>query len=223
MTRTRRALSAVAACAVAALTACGGDPAPDAADSSPSPTPASTKVLGAAECTVVPPAGKIARSGYALRYGTGDMTVSVTPADGTAQCVRFAKTGRPDPNVPPDTLLFTFAGDRGEGGQLEFLAVDLAGGVLPWPKDARARNPDAPITSTVGVSIDGVYYTSSTCTLKLQRVTEWEASGRFDCPQAFAQSANPLDPNDDITYDETPVPAQPPKTAKLSGLFQVTK
>lgn len=234
MTRIRPTAVAVLAGAALLVSACGDDgttAAPDSTDSTPAKT--STKVVNAAACTTTPTAGEIVRSGYGLNYSSGDMTISVAPVDGPARCLQFAKSGLTDPNVPPDTLLFTFAGDRGEGAQLEFLAVDLAGAILPWPRGATARVPGSPITSTIGVSIDGVYYTSPTCTLKLQTVTAEKASGRFDCPQAIAQTANPLDPNDDITYDDESTvptaPVQPPtptdqtKTAALSGLFEVEK
>ena len=222
MTRLRTATVAATAATLLALTACGGDGSVGSRTSNAqAPDQASTKVLKPAECTTTPTAGKIVRSGYGLNYSSGEMKIAVSPVDGPARCLEFEKSGRADPNVPPDTLLFTFAGDRGEGAQLEFLAVDLAGAVLPWPRGATARTPGSPITSTIGVSIDGAYYTSSTCTLKLQTVTDTTASGRFSCPQAIAQTANPLDPNDDITYDESPAPAAPPKTAVLSGLFEV--
>lgn len=220
-----RRTAAVAATAAALLSAsaCGGDTVdPSPSDKATSPQ-GSTKILKDAECTTVPKSGEIARSGYDLHYTEGEMKVSVAPSGEAARCVQFAKSGPQDPNVPPDTLLFTFAGNRGEGAQLEFLAVDLAGGVLPWPRGATARTPGTPITATVGVSIGGVYYTSSTCSLKLQAVGKGTASGRFDCPKAYAQTANPLDPNDDVSYDETSAPPQSPKTATLSGLFEVER
>lgn len=217
--------------AVLTLTACGTGTTAPPTGSVPAPDRAATEVLNAAACTAVPTAGGIVRSGYGLNYSRGDITISVAPGDGPARCLQFAKSGPTDPNVPPDTLLFTFAGDRGEGAQLEFLAVDLAGAILPWPRGATARIPGSPITSTIGVSIDGVYYTSPTCTLKLQTVTDKKAAGRFDCPQAIAETANPLNPNDDVTYDEPSVPAdpapptepvvEPTRTAALSGLFEV--
>lgn len=204
------------------LTACGTDATTVDESVPPPPHNGSTKTLADGDCSATPAAGRIVRSGYGLNYSRGTMTVSVK-RPGSQRCVAFAKSGRTDPAVPPDTLLFTFTGDRGEGGQLEFLAVDLAGGILPWLAGASAREPGAPITATVGVSLDGTYFTSATCTLRLATVTETRAAGRFDCPDALAARANPFDPDDDVSYDDPTVPAAPPESAALSGLFTVEK
>ncbi|MGB3304433.1 MAG: hypothetical protein WBA98_17285 [Gordonia sp. (in: high G+C Gram-positive bacteria)] len=181
-----------------------------------------TKKLPDTDCTAPAHTGRIARSGYGLRYGHGTMNVSIAPVGGKAQCVQFSKSGSTDPNVPGDAMLFTFTGNRGEGALLEFLAVDLAGGVLPWPPGASARVPGSPITSTVGVSLDGTYFTSNVCTLTVTAANAAVAAGRFDCPNALAQTANPLDPSDDVSYDDPPA-GPPPPAAKMSGTFLIKK
>ncbi|EGD54755.1 hypothetical protein SCNU_12732 [Gordonia neofelifaecis NRRL B-59395] len=217
-------MGAVAATAVVGTVAACGAPDSGIAPSlapHPSSVEASTARIDAAACEATPPSGRIVRSGYGLSYSTGTMTIAVKPDGGAPTCVEFAKSGRADPAVPPDTLLFTFAGDRGEGAQLEFLAVDLAGGTLPWPAGAVARPPGAPITTTVGVSLDGVYFASPSCTLALTTVTDQRAAGRFSCPSAVAQTEDPLNPDDDIAHDDPATAATPPKTAALSGLFVV--
>lgn len=222
----RRGLSFIAAALlVSSLGACGSDDAgDDNADSrARQPADTSTKSLPAANCASPAPVGKILRSGYGLTYSRGTMNISVTPAGSPERCVQFRKSGPRDPNVPPDTMLFTFAGDRGEGSQLEFLAVDLAGGVLPWPVGARARNPGAPITSTIGISLGGEYFTSNTCALTLTSANAAMTAGRFTCPAALAQTANPLDPNDDVPYDDPQVPAPQPQATTIAGWFSVTK
>lgn len=225
-----RASTVTAALAGTALlltaTACGTDDESLANSSTsaaaPAPAQPTTEILSAADCQKTPQPGPVVRSGYGLDYPSGDMQISVAPVDGPTRCVQFTKSGRADPVVPPDALLFTFAGSRGEGAQVEFLAVDLAGGILPWPVGASARTPGSPITATVGVSLGGVYYTSPTCTLALPTVTENKAAGKFTCPEAIAQTANPMDPTDDVEHDDSPHPAGPPKTAVVSGVFEVT-
>ncbi|NLG46202.1 hypothetical protein [Gordonia sp. (in: high G+C Gram-positive bacteria)] len=232
MNRNRATVASAAAGAalLLALTACGGGGSSSTSSTSasvpapaPAPTQATTEQIAAADCQKTPQSGPVVRSGYGLNYSSGEMNIAVTPVDGATRCVQFTKSGRTDPVVPPDALLFTFAGDRGEGAQVEFLAVDLAGGILPWPVGASARTPGSPITATVGVSLDGVYYTSSTCTLELPTVTENKAAGKFTCPEAIAQSANPLDPTDDVGHEDSQNPAGAPKTAVVSGLFEVAK
>ncbi|MGB3697394.1 MAG: hypothetical protein WBA05_08175 [Gordonia sp. (in: high G+C Gram-positive bacteria)] len=231
--RTGVVLAVLAMCAP--LAACAADQTPAAPVSSAPPPPpqAVTRTLAAADCAATAPSGRIVRSGYDLRYSAGSMRVAVATAGRPARCVEFSKSGRADPNVPPDTLLFTFAGGRGEGAQLEFLAVDLAGGVLPWPVGASARTPGSPITATVGVSVGGAFYRSDSCTLTLTMANETKAAGRFECPAALTQAENPMDPNDDVSYDEPSAPAAPgapippaaaaPATATLSGLFTISK
>lgn len=223
--RSAGAAMLTAALLVAGLGACGpdGNRQNGAGSHAPRPGEFLTKDLPAAGCASPAPTGKIVRSGYGLAYSSGTMSIVVTPAGSPERCVRFRKSGPRDPNVPPDTMLFTFAGDRGEGSQLEFLAVDLAGGVLPWPVGARARNPGAPLTSTIGISLGGQYFSSNTCALTLTSANATMTAGRFICPAALAQTANPLDPNDDVPYDDPQVPAPPPQAATMAGWFSVTK
>ncbi|MFM9379165.1 hypothetical protein [Gordonia sp. VNK21] len=214
--------AAVAGIAVAAgLTACSDDtaPQPDPADSAGSAT---VQTPASSECDRTPDRGTIERTGYGLRYTTGSLTVSLRPADGAASCLRFTKSGPADPQVPPDSLLFTFSGGPGQGAQLEFLAVDLSPAILPPLGDGqvrRYRQVSAPIPAQVGVAVHGNYFHTDHCTLALAAVSKARAAGRFDCPQAYASPANPFDPSDDVDYEgqDTPHPA----TAALSGWFEI--
>ncbi|GEE00927.1 hypothetical protein nbrc107696_13730 [Gordonia spumicola] len=188
---------------------------PESAERAPSPPRA--KRLATSACDEPSATGKVERQGYDLRFTRGSMRVKVSLA-GSEQCVEFAKWGDPNPEVPPDSLLFTFSGGRGDGAQLEFLSVDLAGGKLPDTRPLGKLNH--PINATVGVSIGGTYYTSSTCSLTLTSSNAHRAAGRFDCPTAVSQAANPLDPSDDVSYDD-PSTAPTATTAALSGRFDV--
>ncbi|GAA4680103.1 hypothetical protein [Gordonia humi] len=175
--------------------------------------------LDPARCDAPTPVGDVDRSAYGLRYTRGTMRIRVEPTDAEARCVEFAKSGNPSVEVPPDTLLFTFAGTDGEGGQFEFLASALTGGRVPGSPPAPKLT--APIPARVGVSVDGLYYSATACSLTLTRVGAAAAAGRFDCPEAVADDANPFAPSDDVPYDEAPTPTAPPATARLSGRFEV--
>ncbi|WOC11492.1 hypothetical protein [Gordonia sp. MP11Mi] len=216
--RMRRAATPVifaAACA-SALTACGSsDPDEPSRPAQPSEAPR----LALDDCDAATRTGRIDRSAYGLRYAHGVMQVKIEPSRGNDQCVEFTKWGNAAVEVPPDTLLFTFSGGGGEGAQFEFLASALTGGRIPGSPPAR-RLTD-PISAKVGVSVDGAYYAASTCSLALTQVTEKHAAGRFECPEAIAQDANPFSPSDDVPYDEEPAPPSSPRTATLSGRFEV--
>ncbi|MCK0439757.1 hypothetical protein MUG78_09875 [Gordonia alkaliphila] len=203
------------------------EPADDRAVSSAQPaprTPAPAQRRGLEACGQTPPAGRVVRSGYGLDYSSGSIHVAVTPYAGPgAACVEFAKSGADDPQVPPDTLLFTFAAPNGEGAQVEFDTVALTGGVLPPLGNGyvpKVGPLDYPINARVGASIGGTYYFADQCALLLRTVTAEGASGRFDCAAAATRAANPFAPSDDVDYnlDDT-VP--PPPTAVLSGWFSV--
>jgi hypothetical protein len=206
-----RRLAAVVAAALL-LTGCSTNAA---VDEPPAPRPA--KALAAEKCDEPTPTGKIDRLGYDLRFTRGAVRIKIRDGRGE-RCVQFAKWGNANIDVPPDSLLYYFSGGRGDGTQVEFRAVDLAGGKLP---DTRPLGRlDHPINATVGVSIDGVYYTSPTCALTLTVSNSRRAAGRFACPQALAQTANPFDPSDDVSFDDPPA-SPPPATAVLSGRFDV--
>ncbi len=208
----RRLLGVVAAGLLVA-----GCSTPPAHDTTAPPAPA--KRLSLSACDEATPTGKVERIGYGLRFTRGSMQIKVRDAGGE-QCVGFARWGNPDVEVPPDTLMYLFSGGRGEGAQIEFLGVDLAGGKLP---DTKPLGPlRHPIRATVGVSMSGAYYTSSTCSLTLTASNSRRAAGRFDCPQAFAQAANPFNPSDDVSYEEPTTVPPAPRTAVVSGLFDVT-
>jgi len=216
--------AALGAVTVAVLAACSDDAgrtAPSAPDGRTATAP--VKQVAAAECARTPERGKIVRTGYGLSYESGTMTVEVKAADGSARCLQFSKSGPADPQVPPDTLLFTFAADGGQGAQLEFLSVDLSGGVLPPIGDGvlhRVRPLDSPINALVGVAVDGKYFRATNCALTLSTVNEEGASGRFSCPQAFSQTANPFAPDDDVDHD-APDAEPTAQTVTLSGWFDV--
>lgn len=177
-----------------------------------------------ADCAKTPESGRVVRTGYGLNYHEGAVHVAVTPYSGEgASCTEFAKTGPADPQVPPDALLFTFAGPDGEGAQVEFESVALTGGVLPplgngyVPKVGPLNHP---ITARVGAAVGGTYYFADQCSLLLTTVTSRGTSGRFDCPAAAVRSANPFAPSDDVDYDADDT-VGPPPTATLSGWFEV--
>lgn len=186
------------------------------------PEPAQRRALEA--CGQTPPPGRVVRSGYGLDYSSGSIHVGVYPYAGPgAVCVEFAKSGPADPQVPPDTLLFTFAGPRGEGAQVEFDSVSLTGGVLPPLGNGyvpKVGPLDYPINARIGASIDGVYYSADQCSLLLRTVTAEVASGRFDCAAAAPRAANPFAPSDDVDYNRDDL-ALPAPTVSLSGWFTV--
>ncbi|GAA1481550.1 hypothetical protein GCM10009624_19900 [Gordonia sinesedis] len=198
-------------------------------------------------CARTPPSGRIERSGRDLSFENGKLYVAVTPASsgppapptpaaptsgpgiGTATgttCYEFTKWGNPSPDVPPDALLFTFAGARGDGAQIEFLVVDLTGGVLPpiGPVRPTVGPLNQPINAAVGVSAGGVYRHSTTCALRITAMSPQRAAGSFDCPTATASDANPFDPSDDGNGEDSATStAPPPASARLSGWFDLPR
>ncbi|WLP91796.1 hypothetical protein [Gordonia sp. NB41Y] len=207
------------------LTGCAGSDAASPASSEASPTsPAVSVPLDAKRCAQDPPAGRVDRSGTGLRFTHGHMLIAIAPATGPegaseTSCYEFDKSGNPAPEVPPDTLLFTFAGPGTDGAQLEFLVGELTGGVLP-PIGA-VRPTVGPltgvITAQVGVSVGGVYRTSSTCRLALTTVTGERMAGHLDCPTAVTTRANPFAPSEDITDDEATASAPDAPAAPAPG------
>lgn len=218
--RVRRAATS-AVCVVAcgaALAACGTS---DTGDDVPPARPSQAPRLPLDDCDASTRTGKVDRSAYDLWYAHGVMQVKVEPSNGGDQCVEFTKWGNAAVEVPPDSLLFTFAGGVGEGGQFEFLASALTGGRVPGSPPA--GDLTKPISAKAGVSVDDVYYAASACSLTLTEVTAFQATGRFDCPDAIATSANPFSPSDDVPYDEEPTAPSSPRTAHLSGRFDVRR
>ncbi|MFT3659844.1 MAG: hypothetical protein QM809_00170 [Gordonia sp. (in: high G+C Gram-positive bacteria)] len=176
------------------------------------------------DCASTPPSGTVVRTGYGLNYTRGSIHAGVRPDAGRPVCVRFAKSGPADPQVPVDMLLFTFAGPDGEGAQVEFRTTALTGGVLPPLGDGYYPTVgplNHPVDAAVGISVDGVYYHSDRCALRLTTVTALGAAGRFDCPRAIVREANPFAPSDDTDPDTDDLAVGEP-VATLSGWFSVT-
>lgn len=173
-----------------------------------------------AACATMPPYGPISRNGRDLSFSSGSMHVQVSPDGAPPVCGELAKSGPADPQVPPDTMLFTFAGTGGDGAQLEFYAVDLTGGVLPPLGDGyvpRVGPLNHPINARVGAAVDGKYYRAEQCALTLTEVHSETIRGRFDCPRATL-SADPFAPAEDVDHNvDDSIP--PPATASLSGWF----
>ncbi|WP_244332758.1 hypothetical protein [Gordonia polyisoprenivorans] len=177
------------------------------------------------ECARTPPTGAIDRVAYDLRFTRGRMLVAVSPSGGTGRCYSFAKSGNAGPEVPPDSLLFTFSGPGTDGAQLEFLAGDLTGGGPPPVAGTPAPGPlTGPITALVGVLVHGVYRSSATCRLTVTAMSSTLAAGHFTCPEATASTANPFSPNDEGPFEDSSTPAMPSDadTATLSGWFELT-
>lgn len=226
-------ISATLATSAAVLLAgCGGsddgvagtDRGSSAVASAPANPPATR--LDPSACAATPPSGPVVRTGYGLEYPAGDMHIAVAPYDGAPPvCIKFSKSGPVDPQVPPDTILFTFAGPDGEGSQIEFEAVALTGGVLPPLGNGyvpRVGPLDHPINARVGMSVNGRYYAADQCSLLLTQVTHTGASGRFDCPSAAIMPGNTFKPDDDVDYEvDDTVP--PPPVATLGGWFTLTR
>lgn len=225
---------------------CAATPQTQAVSSESPPTssrPASSTV-DAAQCTQVPPPGHIDRTGYDLRFTHGRMLVAITPLPGPlpttpaparSSCHQFAKSGNAAPDVPPDSLLFTFTGPGADGAQVEFLAGDLTGGVLPPIGDVRPTvGPlTGPINAQIGVSANGTYHHATTCQLALVAISPTRAGGTFTCAAATESDANPFAPSDDVTHDDesaaeipgstsTPGSAPPATTTRLTGWFELT-
>ena len=122
-----------------------------------------------------------------------------TPATDDIECVTFGKCGNASPEVPLDSLLFTFRGAGTDGGQISFAGVALAGGTLPplGPNQPPRVGPlHETIPADIGVSLGGKYYLASGCPLKLVAMGPKRAAGVFSCPNAIPLRENPLAPND---------------------------
>lgn len=221
--------AALGLAAVALLTGCSTSTGPltGPSDTGRSAPPAATPGIrhDAGACAKTPEFTHVVRTGYGLDYRSGSAHVAVNRYDGApTTCVEFAKSGPPDPQVPPDTLLFTFTGSDGEGLQIEFPTVALTGGVLPPLGDGyfpRVGPLTTPINARVGAAVNGAYYLAEQCSLLLTRVDSRGATGRFDCPAAGTPALNPFAPSDDVDYaaDDT-VP--PPPIATLGGWFELS-
>ncbi|MCF8570318.1 hypothetical protein L5G32_08565 [Gordonia sp. HY002] len=202
-----------------ALAACGTSPVDESTDPS---QPSGAPRLSLADCDEATPTGTVNRSAYGLKYSRGVMQVKIEPSDGRrSQCVEFAKWGNESVESPPDSLLFTFSGGNGEGGQFEFLASALTGERTPANRTVGELTD--PISAMVGVSAAGTYYTAPACSLTLTKVSGRHTAGRFTCTQAVAQNADPFAPSDDVPYDEDPAPTSTPLTARLTGRFDVQR
>lgn len=202
-----------------AATTLAGCAAPAADDAADDPQQSTAPHLSLDECDAATPKGRVDRSARGLRFTRGVMQVKVEPSDGRAECVEFGKWGNASVEVPPDSLLFTFSGGSGEGGQFEFLASALTG--RPVPGSRKPGTLTDPISAEVGVSVAGTYFTDSTCALTLTLVGTRRAAGRFDCTEAIEREANPFSPSDDVPHEEQPGRQAPPRTAALSGRFDV--
>ncbi|MFI8772397.1 hypothetical protein ACIGKQ_09570 [Gordonia sp. NPDC062954] len=219
---------AAAAVTLGPLTGCGsGDHDPDGPSSS-RPATAAVAPVDAAECRERPAGGRIDRAGHDLEFRSGSMHVAIagTGADGAAgsACYGFTKWGNADPSVPPDSLLFVFTGPGDDGAQLELLVGDLTGGVLPPIGGVRPRvGPlDAPIDSSVGVTVGGTYYHSATCQLTVTAMSSERAAGTFTCSAATRSHSNPFAPNEDIDEDSETETTVSDASVTLSGWFETT-
>ena len=175
-----------------------------------------------ADCQQNSPSGRISRVGYDWRFRAGKAHVAVNPYTNEAStCTVFDRSGPPDPQVPPDTLLFSFAGTGGEGVQIEFSSVDFSGGTAPVNgKKVDPAPLTGPIPARVGVSRDGEYLRADDCSLSITKASSHGVAGTFTCPAAAPQKANPFDPTDDVDYDADDE-LQEQATASLSGWFEV--
>ncbi|WP_246007658.1 hypothetical protein [Gordonia oryzae] len=181
--------------------------------------------LDPGECARTPPTGAIDLVAYDSRFTWSRVLVAVSPFGGTGRCYSFAKSGNASPEVPPDSLLFTFSGPGTDGAQLGFLAGDLTGGGPPPVAGTPTPGPlTGPITALVGVSVDGVYRSSATCRLTVTAMSSPLAAGHFTCPEATVLTANPFSPNDEGPFEDSSAPAMPSDsdTATLSGWFELT-
>ena len=217
--RVHWAAGSIALSLAAVLSACGTS----SVDESTRPSqPSDAPRLSVADCDEATPTGKVDRRAYGLTYSRGVMQVKIDPSDGRrSQCVEFAKWGNESVEIPPDSLLFTFSGGNGEGGQFEFLASALTGERTPGQRTVGELTD--PISAMIGVSVGGTYYTAPACSLTLTKVSGHHAAGRFACAQAVAQDANPFAPSDDVPYDDAPTPTASPLTASLTGRFDVQR
>ncbi|MFW0786935.1 hypothetical protein AAFP35_20765 [Gordonia sp. CPCC 206044] len=215
----------LAAAVVTMTAACGSDDgAAPSSSSATSTTPAVSARLDDAQCRESPPTGKIDRSASDLEFQGGGIRVAIqhgpaaTPGDTNADsdCYGFSRWGDPNPEVPPDSLLFVFKGPGTDGAQIEFLVGELTGGVLPpiGPVRPTVGPLTSPINAQIGVSVAGTYYHAASCALKITTMSSREAAGAFTCPVATYSEANPFAPDDDVSYDsdesETAAPSTGP-------------
>ncbi len=221
------------------VAACGSSvPATESGSSSSSAPPVAAARLDDDACLESPPNGRIDRGAHDLQFHTGGIRVAVgdaAPAAGDAPptsavasgvddaCYGFSRWGNPAPEVPPDSLLFVFTGPGTDGAQIEFLAGELTGGVLPPIGTVRPRVGPLidPLGAEIGVSVDGAYYHATSCPLAITAMSSARAAGSFTCPTATRRDANPFAPDDDVSFDadeSTPAPA----AVSLSGWFAIT-
>lgn len=234
-----RLLPFVCLTSVALVAGCSGDATSTGTQSAAasSSMPAESTLVDAQRCAQKPPTGAIDRTGYDLRFTRGRIYISSTPAapqaatplppEGappqpatpttstsrpTTTCHRFERWGDPVPDVPPDSLLFVFKGGDGDGAQVEFPVNELTGEHLPPIGVSRPTvGPlTEPIAATIGLSADGTFHSSGTCRLRLTAMSAKRAAGHFDCPAATLADTDPLNPDDDVPFDEessTPPPS----------------
>ncbi|MEO9330477.1 hypothetical protein [Gordonia aurantiaca] len=244
-TRALGALASMSAVAVLATGCGGGDTPSNAASSSATSTPASAPI-DPEECTRKPPQGHVDRSGQNLRFSSGGIRIAIsdappppgspggtaTPQPGTeARCYEFGRWGPPQPDVPPDSLLFVFKGTGTDGAQIEFVISELTGGIVP-PAGGGPRPTAGPLTkpinAQIGVSVNGVYHHSPACQLAVTAMSGQLAAGSFTCPTATRVDANPFAPDDDVPFDvdESSTTPQPDPGARtgtvlLTGWFEL--
>lgn len=230
--RTLRIAAATLPVIVAAVAGCDGGNDAVPPDTSPaastSPTRAVSMSLDPRECAKTPPTGRIDRTASDLSFTQGTMMVAVAESPSApSQCFAFAKAGNAAPEVPPDSVLFTFGGPGTDGAQVDIMVSNLTGGILP-PNDG-APMPSvgpltAPVPAQVGVSVQGRYRLAPECRLTVTSLNATRTAGRFECPVAAQSSANPFDPSDVPTDTDASVPTttQAPAPARLSGWFDLT-
>lgn len=243
--RVRRSARAVLATGtlvtvVAGLAACETDPGTPATSSPAVPsTTDAAKVIDAQQCTRAPHSGRVDRSARDLRFSHGHLYLGTavgssapssreqSPTFGSAapqavsDCHEFAKSGNPTPDVPPDTLLFTFSGGGDDGALIEFPVGELTGGALPPIGDVRPTvGPlTGPITATTEMSVGGMHYRSTGCELRLSAMSPKRAAGSVLCSTGLVGGADAFNPTDDV--DGRTTPAQVPGPA-MSGWFDLS-
>lgn len=212
-----------------------------------SATPIVSARLDPETCRETPDSGHIERGGHDLRFGHGGIRIAVSTPSATvaaapssavaaadATCYGFTRWGPAAPDVPPDSLLFVFKGQGDDGAQIDFLASELTGGVLP-PIGSN-RPSVGPMTGAIpaqiGASVGGTYYRASNCPLTIVALSSQRAAAHFICPTATRSDTDPLAPDDDVTYDadesatSSSAPMPPaigaPSGVSLSGWFELT-
>ncbi|MDY6810157.1 MAG: hypothetical protein SW127_14230 [Actinomycetota bacterium] len=215
--------------ALALLAGCASTDSAGTGPSSSASTTARAVALEADVCREVPAEGRIDRAGHGLEFRSGSLQVAVErPGPGDANrsaCYGFTKSGNADPSVPPDSLLFVFTGPGVDGAQIEFSVGDLTGGVLPPIGGVRPRvGPlDGPITSAVGVSVDGTYLHSTTCPLTFTAVSSDRVAGTFTCAAVMRSASNPFAPGEDADDDSSSADVTVTESdVTLSGWFETT-